>query len=187
MAGEGTVSVKCYRGAKWCKITQGENRERTSCISKIQYESVIQAVSDYNGDEEGEVHFVYAETKASKRMFWMCIAVFEVELWEENNDMEVRRGVERHLYCVTKQCQTDSCGLVSVSRSAHPICVLELKSTVRAAMVMHCCEKYKSDGSIMTNCRIDTGTGEVCHDVSLKDGGVYEVWGRYEGFPPRRG
>ena len=113
--------------------------------------------------------------------------MFEVQIWEENNKAEVCPGQEWHLCCAAKKYQTVSGGLVSVARRSHPIFVLEFTPTVHAAMVMHCCVKYKSDGSIMNNFRIDTSNGDVCHDVSLKDGGVYEVWGPHEGFLPRRG
>ena len=63
--------------------------------------------------------------------------------------------------------------------------LIDLGFHVRKAMVIHDCERDEKEGGVHCELRLEGNV--VQHGKAIQDGGLYKVYGRSRGFPPRSG
>ena len=184
----GVIDSSVYGGAKWT-VMRGQSRTTFRSLCRISYGQVVQALCPeriYDLEKNG-VEWVREASITSKPSFWMVVAVIECLPRIDVEDIlhvpdEYQRLTSVAVKCLEKDGEAYI--LAHADHNSLPA-LIDLGFHVRKAMVIHDCERDEKEGGVHCELRLEGNV--VQHGKAIQDGGLYKVYGRSRGFPPRSG
>lgn len=188
---EGTglrVDVTGFSNAVLCRYVghvgaRGRNRSVLQTIARGSTVCSQSVYSDSDLSEWGSMGIVSHETRHPKarRRVWLVRSFYEVRACTGEGQQE---GKVR-LFALCNACVGDGDNVVRAIKS-EALYLLEMDEAVRSVLTLHDCEAEVRCNNELC-CSVGASGSEVQHSLSLAEGGCYRVYGRTEGYPPRRG